>query len=166
VHPEYPVLRAPRGFLVSHSLPPVAIALGRRALDAACHALSSRVSRGVTRLAGSEVVQMAVGEAAAAIDAATHLLHTGRDYSTEQVSTGRRISETEALRTRRDMVFAQHQVKWAVDRLCELCGARWLYDTDPLQEFRRDIETILTHHAASRQAAYAAYGQTLLAHRE
>ena len=29
VHPEYPVLRAPRGFLVSYSLPPVAIALGR-----------------------------------------------------------------------------------------------------------------------------------------
>src|SRR6266403_3734418 len=29
VHPDYPVLRAPRGFLVSYSLPPVAIALGR-----------------------------------------------------------------------------------------------------------------------------------------
>src|SRR6266404_7333571 len=36
VHPDYPVLRAPRGFLVSYSLPPVAIALGRRALDIAC----------------------------------------------------------------------------------------------------------------------------------
>jgi hypothetical protein len=36
VHPDYPVLRAPRGFLVSYSLPPVGIALGRRALDIAC----------------------------------------------------------------------------------------------------------------------------------
>ena len=36
VHPDYPVLRAPRGYLVSYSLPPVAIALGRRALDIAC----------------------------------------------------------------------------------------------------------------------------------
>jgi hypothetical protein len=34
VHPDNPVLRAPRGFLVSYSLPPVAIALGRRALAA------------------------------------------------------------------------------------------------------------------------------------
>jgi len=50
VHPEYPVLRAPRGFLVSYSLPPVAIALGRRALDIACRSLAGRVSRGVTRL--------------------------------------------------------------------------------------------------------------------
>jgi 3-hydroxy-9,10-secoandrosta-1,3,5(10)-triene-9,17-dione monooxygenase len=76
VHPEYPVLRAPRGFLVSYSLPPVAIALGRRALDIACAALSGRVSRGVTKLADSEIVQMAIGEAAAAIDVATMLLHT------------------------------------------------------------------------------------------
>src|SRR5437660_3550037 len=72
VHPDYPILRAPRGFLVSYSLPPVAIALGRRALDAACRALAGRVSRGVTKVAQSEVVQMAVGEAATAIDIATH----------------------------------------------------------------------------------------------
>src|SRR5271169_6712623 len=71
VHPDYPVLRAPRGFLVSYSLPPVAIALGRRGLDIACAALARRVSRGVTRVAESEVVQMAIGEAAAAIDVAT-----------------------------------------------------------------------------------------------
>src|SRR5579864_1971175 len=162
VHPDYPVLRAPRGFLVSYSLPPVAIALGRRALDIACRALSGRVSRGVTRLAQSEVVQMAVGEAAAAIDVATGLLHHGRDWSTDEVSSGRRITAAEALRARRDMVFAQHQVKWAVERLCELCGARWTYDADPLQEFRRDIEIILTHHAASRQAAMVPWGKLLL----
>ena len=164
VHPDYPVLRAPRGFLVSYSLPPVCIALGRRALDLVCKDLSTRVSRGVARMAESEVVQMAIGEAAAAIDAATLLLHHGRDSSTAAVSTGRRITEAEALRARRDMVYAQHQVGWAVERLCELSGARWLYDTDPLQEIRRDVMAILTHHAASRQAAYAPYGHMLLGH--
>jgi alkylation response protein AidB-like acyl-CoA dehydrogenase len=162
VHPEYPVLRTPRGYLVSYSLPPVAIALGRRALDVACRALSGRVSRGVTKLADSEVVQMAVGEAAAAIDVATQLLHDGRDRSTDEVSSGRRIAMDEALKARRDMVFAQHQVLAAVARLCELCGARWTYDSDPLQEIRRDIEIILTHHAASRQAAMAPWGKLLL----
>src|SRR6516164_3751215 len=93
VHPDYPVLRAPRGFLVSYSLPPVAIALGRRALDIACRTLATRVSRGVTRVAESEVVQMTIGEAAAAIDVATMLLHTGRESSTAAVSSGRRITE-------------------------------------------------------------------------
>jgi hypothetical protein len=33
----------------------------------------------VTKVAESEVVQMTIGEAAAAIDVATLLLHTGRD---------------------------------------------------------------------------------------
>ena len=36
---------------VSYSLPPVAVALGRRALDIACATLATRVSRGVTRAA-------------------------------------------------------------------------------------------------------------------
>src|SRR5207244_1853089 len=83
------------GYLGSYSLPPVAIALGRRALAVACEALAGRVSRGVTRLADSEVVQMAVGEAAAAIDVATQLLHDGRDRSTDEVSSGRRIAMAE-----------------------------------------------------------------------
>jgi alkylation response protein AidB-like acyl-CoA dehydrogenase len=164
VHPDYPVLRAPRGYLVSYSLPPVAIALGRRALDIAGAALGRRVSRGVSRVAESEVVQIAIGEAAAAIDVATLLLHIGRESSTAAVSSGRRITEAEALRARRDMVYAQHQVGWALDRLCELGGARWVYDRDELGAIRRDVMTILTHHAASRQAAMAPYGRMLLAH--
>jgi hypothetical protein len=98
--------RAPRGFLVSYSLPPVAIALGRRALDIACASLARRVSREVTKVAESEVVQMTIGEAAAAIDVATLLLHTGREASTAAVSSGRKITEAEALRARRDMVYA------------------------------------------------------------
>jgi alkylation response protein AidB-like acyl-CoA dehydrogenase len=162
VHPDYPVVRAPRGFLVSHSLPPVAISLGRRALDIVARDLSTRLSRGVTKMAESEVVQMAIGEAAAAIDAATLSLHHGRDASTEAVSSGRKIAEAEALRARRDMVYAQHQIGWAMERLCELSGARWVYETDPLQEIRRDVMTILTHHAASRAAAFAPYGHMLL----
>jgi 3-hydroxy-9,10-secoandrosta-1,3,5(10)-triene-9,17-dione monooxygenase len=162
VHPDYPVLRAPRGYLVSFSLPTVCIALGGRALDVVCRALPGRLSRGVTRLAESVVVQMNLGEAAAAIDAATTLLHHGRDLTTAEVGSGRRIAPDEALRMRRDMVWAQHQIGRAVEQLCELSGARWVYDSDRLQEIRRDVMTILTHHAANRQAAYAAYGAHLL----
>ena len=162
VHPDYPLLRAPRGFLVPYSLPPVAVALGRIALDLVCRALPGRLSRGVTDVAGSEVVQMAIGEASAAIDIATMLLHSGRRGTTEAVHSSREISEAEVLRARRDMTFAQHQVGWALDRLCEVTGARWVYDTDPLQEIRRDVMTILTHHAASRQAAMVPYGRLLL----
>jgi hypothetical protein len=90
------------------------------------------------------------------------MLRHGRRATTEAVSSGRRITEAEALQARRDMVYAQHQIGWALERLCELSGARWVYDTDKLQEIRRDVMTILTHHAASRAAAYAPYGNMLL----
>jgi Acyl-CoA dehydrogenase, C-terminal domain len=93
---------------------------------------------------------------------ATLLLHTGHESSTTAVSSGRKITEAEAVRARRDMVYAQHQVAWALDRLCELDGARWVYDSDALGAIRRDVMTILTHHAASRQAAMAPYGRLLL----
>jgi Acyl-CoA dehydrogenase, C-terminal domain len=84
--------------------------------------------------------------------------------NTAAVSSGRKITEAEAVRARRDMVYAQHQVGWALDRLCELDGARWVYDRGELGAIRRDVMTILTHHAASRQAAMAPYGRLLLAH--
>jgi 3-hydroxy-9,10-secoandrosta-1,3,5(10)-triene-9,17-dione monooxygenase len=162
VHPDYPVLRAPRGYLVSYSLPPVAIALGQRALAVARARLAGRVSRGVRRLADSEFVQITLGEAAAAIDAATLSLRSGRKESTAEVSSGRKITEAEALRARRNMTYAQHQVGWAVERLCELDGARWVYDSDELGTIRRDLMIVLTHTAASRQAAMVPYGQMLL----
>jgi len=43
------------------------------------------------------------------------------------------------------------QVGWALDRLCELDGARWVYDSNALGAIRRDVMTILTHHAARRR---------------
>src|SRR5271157_3775826 len=64
--------------------------------------------------------------AAAAIDVATPLLHVGREASTAAVSSGRNITEAEALRARLDMVYAQHQVGWALERPCEMDGARWV----------------------------------------
>ena len=162
LYPEYPVVRAPRGYLVSYSLSPVGIAIGTRALELVSRDLTTRMSRGVNRMADSEVVQMTLGEAAAAVYAATLVLHHGREQSTAEVSTGRRITMAEAIQARRDVVYAQHQVGWALERLCELSGARWVYDSDPLQEMRRDVMTILTHFAANRPAAYGAWGSILL----
>jgi hypothetical protein len=48
------------------------------------------------------------------------------ESSTAAVSSARKITEAEAVRARRDMVYAQHQVGWALDRLCEMDGARWV----------------------------------------
>ena len=162
VHPDYPLLRAPRGLMVNYSLPPVAIALGRHALAVALESLRARVSRGITAMAASEFVQMTVAEAAAAIDAATLTMHSGRDLAEALVEKGEPIPPEFVMRTRRDMTHAQHQVQAAVERLVEVCGARSVYDTEPLASIRRDLLTVLTHNIASRQAAMGAWGKWAL----
>jgi hypothetical protein len=60
------------------------------------------------------------------------------------------------------MIFSSRRRIWAIDRLCEMDGARWVYDNDELGAIRRDVMTILIHHAASRQAAIALYGKMRL----
>ena len=162
VHSDYPLLRAPRGLLTNYSLPPVAIALGRRALAVAVAGLRHRVSRGITQMAASEFVQMTVAEAAAAIDAATLTLWSGRRAAETRVASDQPIPPEQVLRARRDMTFAQHQVQWAVERLVEVCGARSVYDADALASIRRDVLTVLTHNVASRQTAMGAWGKWAL----
>jgi 3-hydroxy-9,10-secoandrosta-1,3,5(10)-triene-9,17-dione monooxygenase len=163
VHADYPLMSAPRGLMVNYSLPPVAIALGNRALRVALASLSQRVSRGITRMAASEFVQMTVAEAAAAIDAATLTMHTGRASAETLIAKGEPIPQEYVLRTRRDMTHAQHQVQGAVEKLVEVCGARSVYDRDLLARIRRDLLTVLTHNIASRQAAMGAWGKWILA---
>jgi alkylation response protein AidB-like acyl-CoA dehydrogenase len=162
VHADYPLVRAPRGLMVNYSLPPVAIALGRRALAVALESLRDRISRGTTQMSASEFVQMTVAEAAAAIDAATLTLFRGRAAAEELVAQGDPIPQEFVMRTRRDMTYAQHQVQWAVEKLVELCGARSVYDIDVLATIRRDVLTVLTHNVASRQAAMGAWGRWAL----
>jgi 3-hydroxy-9,10-secoandrosta-1,3,5(10)-triene-9,17-dione monooxygenase len=162
VHGDYPLVRVPRGLLVNYSLPPVAIALGNRALAVAVAALRGKVSRGVTALAASEFVQMTVAEAAAAIDAATLTMRCGRAAAEALVAADEPIAQEFVLRTRRDMTHAQHQVQWAMERLVEVCGAQSVYDAEPLAAIRRDVLTVLTHNIASRQAAMGAWGKLAL----
>jgi alkylation response protein AidB-like acyl-CoA dehydrogenase len=162
VHADYPLVRVPRGLMVNYSLPPVAIALGNRALAVAMSSLRQRVSRGVTRMAASEFVQMTVAEAAAAIDAATLTMHSGRAAAEAMIANDTPISQDYVLRTRRDMTHAQHQVQWAVEKLVEVCGAQAVYDADTLASIRRDLLTVLTHNIASRQAAMGAWGKWAL----
>ncbi len=162
VHPDYDIVRAPRGFLVVFSLPPVAFALGRRALAVAASALSGRLSRGVTRLAQSEVVQLHLAAAAASIDVASLVLETRREQSLAALASGRPITLEEVLRNRRDITFGMQQIRDAVQSLVDLCGSRTVHDADPLQPILRDVLTIATHQAFSPLATLVPYGRLLL----
>ena len=162
VHPDYGLLRAPRGFLVPFSLPPVMFSLARRALAMVPASLRSRLSRGVRDLGESEVVQMQLAEAGAEIDLANLVLHTRRAESMALLDSGQPIRVEDTMRNRRDVAFAAEQIKRGVERLGEISGSRIVHDSDPLQPILRDVLTIATHSVVLRYTNYVPYGRTML----
>jgi 3-hydroxy-9,10-secoandrosta-1,3,5(10)-triene-9,17-dione monooxygenase len=162
VHPDYPLLRAPRGLLVPFSLPGVAFSLGRRALALAAESLRTRVSRGTYALADSEYAQQQLGLAAAEIETACLINETRRAEALALVDSGAPIPREAAGRNRRDIAFAVWQIRAGVERLVELCGARTVYDADPLQGLWRDLATISTHAIVSRHLTMVPVGRRLL----
>jgi alkylation response protein AidB-like acyl-CoA dehydrogenase len=162
VHPDYPVLRAPRGLLVPFSLGVVMFALGQRALDTMAASLRGRLSRGTRMLSESEYVQQQLGEAAAEIESAILIMRTHRAQSVAFVDTGAEPPREWTMRNRRDIAFAASLLRRGVERLVDLGGARGVYDHEPVSQFWRDILTISTHAAVSRHLAMVPYGRALL----
>jgi alkylation response protein AidB-like acyl-CoA dehydrogenase len=162
VHPDYPLLRAPRGFLVPFSLPPVMFSLARRALAMVPERLRSRLSRGTRDLAESEVVQMQLSEAGAEIDLACLIMRTRRAESMAMLASGRPVTLEDGMRNRRDVSFAADLLSKGVARLAELAGSRIVHDSDPLQPILRDVQTIATHAVVLRQLNYVPYGRAML----
>ena len=160
--PEYPLVRAPRGYLVPFSLPNVMFTLARRALTLVPAVQRTRISRGVQAVAASEVVQMRLGEASAAIDAAVLLMRIQRAQAVAAVDAGVTIMPDDVARARRDVAFAADLLRRGVDTLVEISGSNAVYDTDPLQPLLRDVLTIATHTVVSRQGAMVPYGRILL----
>jgi 3-hydroxy-9,10-secoandrosta-1,3,5(10)-triene-9,17-dione monooxygenase len=162
VHPDYPLLRAPRGLVVSFGLPGVAFTLARRALDLTAASLRTRLSRGTRVMSESELVQQQLGEAAAEIETAILIMHARRDETLALVDSGAAIPPEWVVRNRRDVAFAVWQARRGVERLVELTGARAVYDAEPLQSLWRDVVTISTHAAVARHLAMVPSGRMLL----
>lgn len=162
VHPDYPLVAAPRDYLVPFSLPSVMFALGQRALRLVAPMLREKVARASLRLADSEAVQVQLAEAAALLDMAQLLFETHRATAVAAVDAGTAITVEQRLRARRDVVFAQRHVRRAVEILCDLAGTHIVYDQAELQGILRDILTISTHGVANWQLAMAPYGRLML----
>jgi 3-hydroxy-9,10-secoandrosta-1,3,5(10)-triene-9,17-dione monooxygenase len=157
VHPDYPLLRAPRYYLVPFVLPAVAFALARHALPQVATALRAR------DLPPSEVLHLQLGKAAAQIETANLIVATRREESVARLEAGTAITESDVLRNRRDVTLAFQLLRRGVEQLVAISGARTVYDGEWLQSVLRDITTISTHVVLNEQAAMVPFGRMLLA---
>jgi alkylation response protein AidB-like acyl-CoA dehydrogenase len=162
VHPDYPLVRAPRFYLCIYSQVPTAVAVAKNAVDFVARSLPERITRGVRKVAESEVVQMKLAQAAAEIDAASLILHTRRRAASDAVMAGRAIPQADIVAGRRDVVFVHQLVSQAMERLCDIAGTQWVYDDNPLQPMMRDVQTTAMHGAVNWQVGMVPYGRMRL----
>jgi len=162
VHPDWPMVRAPRNMFAPFSQPPVVLSQARRLLAMVTDHARTRISRGVRRIADSELTHAKLAEAAAEIDLANRSFQWNRAFAVDKLYSGVPFTAMEMLRTRRDIVLAHRLVKTATDRLCDLMGASFVYDDHPMQPLLRDIQTCLTHGIANVDAAMLPYGRAML----
>ncbi len=158
VHPDYPLLRAPRYYLVPFVLPAVAFALARKALSLLPPSLHAR------GVAPSDILHMQLGEAAAQIETANLIFAARRAESVARLDAGEPIDDASVLRNRRDVTLAFGLLKRGVERLAAINGARTVYDKDPLQSVLLDITAISTHIILNEQAAMVPYGRWMMEH--
>jgi 3-hydroxy-9,10-secoandrosta-1,3,5(10)-triene-9,17-dione monooxygenase len=156
VHPDYPLLRAPRYYLVPFVLPAVAFALGRCALALLPSSLHARGT------APSDILHMQLGEAAAHIETANLIFATRRAESSARLDAGEPIENAHVLRNRRDVTLAFGLLKKGVERLATINGARTVYDSDKLSSVLLDIAAIATHIILNEQAAMVPYGRWMM----
>lgn len=162
VHPDYPMLRAPRNMFAPFSQPPVVLGLVRRLLALVTDMVKTRVSRGTTKVADSEVTHVKLAESAAEIEFAIRQFRWRCERSVAALYSGVPIPNEERLATRRDIVYSHRLIRSATERLCELAGATFVYDASPLQPIIRDIQTCLTHGVAVFETAMVPYGRSML----
>lgn len=156
VHPNYPLMHAPRYYLVPFVLPAVGFTLGRRALAMALQGMRNRT------LPPSDALHLQLGELAARIECAHLIFTTRREESVRKLESGVPIPEVDVMRNRRDMSLAFRIMREAVDQLAAISGARSVYDGQPLQSVVRDMATIATHMVLGQELAMVPYGRYLM----
>lgn len=162
VHPDYPLLRAPRSAFAIFTQLPVTLALARRVLAHTCVTMQGRVSRGTTNLSDSQIVQCKLGEAAADITAALAVAHQRHLFAHKRMVSGQVLSQADALACRRDSAWAGRTARRGIDTLVSVSSAEIVHDRNPLQSWYRDALTTGSHFSANWESAAVPYGRLQL----
>jgi 3-hydroxy-9,10-secoandrosta-1,3,5(10)-triene-9,17-dione monooxygenase len=162
LHPDFHLLRAPRMAFNFFTQLPITLGLARLVLEHTASAMRGRISRGMTALAESQVVQCKLGEAAADIDAAIFVSHRRHRHVMDLVATGQKVSEGEALAAYRDSVWANKLAHQGITNLVSITCAEITHNRNRLQTWYRDALVTGTHFGANWEAVTAPYGRMLM----
>jgi 3-hydroxy-9,10-secoandrosta-1,3,5(10)-triene-9,17-dione monooxygenase len=162
VHRDYSLLRAPRGAFAIFTQLPVTLALARRVLRHTSLTMRGRVSRGMTTLSDSQIIQCKIGDAAADIDSAIAIAHQRHRQVHEKMLSGSALTQADAIAARRDSAWASRVARRGIETLVSVSSAEIVHDRNDLQSWYRDSLTTGVHFGANWESAVVPYGRMQL----
>jgi alkylation response protein AidB-like acyl-CoA dehydrogenase len=161
-HYQGPLYRFPLIGIVASNLPPIVLAVARRAIEEV-----SVLAQGKVPVAASASLrhrtsaQAKLARAEAVLRAARVLLYDTLSDTWEATLAG----ETRSLRQKADVLLAMtHAVSSAVkavELMCSVAGTSGIYTKSPLERYFRDVH-VLRHHAFGAETRYETVGQVYL----
>jgi alkylation response protein AidB-like acyl-CoA dehydrogenase len=163
VRHESTLYRLPRNLVFSGIITAGTLGLAKGSLNAFIDWSRGRETRnGRADLDPSQLV--AVGAAAADIDASiTHVLQD-MEAIWDQCDRGEVPSFEDRLRVRRNQLAASHRAVSAADDVFKLSGGGAIHLKHPLQRFWRGAQTALHHASNQTQAVFNGYGLSTFGH--
>jgi alkylation response protein AidB-like acyl-CoA dehydrogenase len=161
-HYQGPLYRFPLVGIVATNLPPLVLAVARRAIEEV-----SALAQGKVPVAASTVLrerasaQAKLAQAEAILRAGRLLLYDTLSDTWEATVAG----ETLSLRHKADVLLAMtHAVQsavQAVELMYRMAGTSGVYTRSPLERYFRDVQ-VLRHHAFGAETRYETVGQVYL----
>ncbi|MDV6270985.1 acyl-CoA dehydrogenase family protein [Rhodococcus globerulus] len=162
--PEGTIYRAPVIAVGSITIAAPQLGIAAAALD---HVITKAPDRGVaystyTSQVDSPTVQIGVGDAAAAIDAATLVVDGLAREVTEAAEDGRELSVTERTRIRAVTALAVRSSRDAIGTLASAHGTSSFAVNSPIQRWWRDAGVVSRHAFFLYETAVEVHGKALL----
>lgn len=144
-----------------------AMGMAQGALETYIDQISVRKTRGAAlsqpqSMADFPTIQARVAEAAAAIDAAKHLVARDCDDIMRVMREGRPLTTEERARNKGDLSFAVKMARRATDLLFESVGGAGLSNDSVTQRFWRDLHSASKHISLNWDMCSTLYGRVSL----
>jgi alkylation response protein AidB-like acyl-CoA dehydrogenase len=161
-HYQGPLYRFPLIGIVASNLPPLLLAVARRAIEEVSALAQGKVPvASSTSLRGRASAQSKLAQAEAALRSGRVFLYDTLGEAWDAAVAGEALS----LRQKADVLLAMtHAVSSAVktvELMYSIAGTSGIYTRSPLERYFRDVQ-VLRHHAFAAETRYETVGQVYL----
>jgi alkylation response protein AidB-like acyl-CoA dehydrogenase len=159
---DVPVFRAPFPQVLPFPLAGVPIGIARSALAVSVAGQREKLSGWPDeQIAEQSAYFVRISDAYADVDSAAALV-TGDCREIDGTEDGAQISALDRARYVRDVAYAAHQCRRAVNSLYEAGGGSAIYDSSELQRIWRDVNAAAAHNSFMRDRAGGMFGRAVL----